>query len=72
MSLVTWNDYAESHYIGDINPIVDLGDLAPLYVDGFVHAPWRTPATYFIQWFKTGTQPVLQVSSRAIVGYLEL
>ncbi|THH00598.1 hypothetical protein EW026_g1960 [Hermanssonia centrifuga] len=57
VEIVTWNDYAESHYIGDINPNVDLGTLAPLYVDGFVHSPWRTVAQYYISWYKNGSPP---------------
>jgi len=59
VEIVTWNDYAESHYIGDINPNVDLGDLAPQYVDGFIHAPWRIVAQHFIQWYKTGSEPAV-------------
>jgi glucan endo-1,3-alpha-glucosidase len=59
---VTWNDYAESHYIGDINPKVDLGDLAPQYVTGFIHAPWRIVAQHFIEWYKTGAEPAVTVS----------
>ncbi|KZO90364.1 glycoside hydrolase family 71 protein [Calocera viscosa TUFC12733] len=57
VEIVTWNDYAESHYIGDINPNVNLGDIAPLYVDGFVHSPWRYVAQYFIPWYRTGQAP---------------
>ncbi|KAG1853385.1 glycoside hydrolase family 71 protein [Suillus subluteus] len=41
VEIATWNDYGESHYIGDINPNVYLGTQAPLYVDGFTHAAWR-------------------------------
>ena len=37
----SWNDYAESHYIGDINPNMDLGDLAPNYV-GFHRVAYST------------------------------
>ncbi|KAG2124416.1 glycoside hydrolase family 71 protein [Suillus clintonianus] len=59
VEIVTWNDYGESHYIGDINPNVDLGTQAPLYVDGFVHAAWRDVAQYYISWFKTGSAPII-------------
>lgn len=62
LTSVTWNDYAESHYIGDINPNVDLGDLAPQYVDGFVHGAWRDVAKYYIQWYKNGAAPPVEVS----------
>lgn len=58
VEIVTWNDYAESHYIGDINPIVNLGDLAPHYVNGFVHAPWRVVAQYYISVYKTGSATI--------------
>ncbi|KAJ7926937.1 glycoside hydrolase family 71 protein [Mycena leptocephala] len=59
IEIVTWNDYAESHYIGDINPNVDLGDAAPNYVNGFPHAAWRIIAQYYISWYKTGKAPTV-------------
>lgn len=59
VEIVTWNDYGESHYIGDINPNVYLGTQAPLYVDGFTHAAWRDVAQYYISWFKTGSAPTI-------------
>ncbi|KAJ7190770.1 glycoside hydrolase family 71 protein [Mycena pura] len=59
VEIVTWNDYAESHYIGDINPNVDLGTAAPNYVNGFPHAAWRIVAQYYIAWYKTGVAPVV-------------
>ncbi|KAJ7662440.1 glycoside hydrolase family 71 protein [Mycena rosella] len=59
VEIVTWNDYAESHYIGDINPNVDLGTAAPNYVNGFPHAAWRIIAQYYISWYKTGTAPTV-------------
>ncbi|KZT71491.1 glycoside hydrolase family 71 protein [Daedalea quercina L-15889] len=60
VEIVTWNDYAESHYIGDINPNVNLGDLAPNYVNSnFTHASWRNVAQYFISWYKNGSAPTV-------------
>ncbi|KAG1797384.1 glycoside hydrolase family 71 protein [Suillus plorans] len=59
VEIISWNDYAESHYIGDINPKVYLGTQAPLYVDGFIHAAWRDVAQYYISWFKTGSAPII-------------
>ncbi|KAJ6595021.1 glycoside hydrolase family 71 protein [Mycena vulgaris] len=59
IEIVTWNDYAESHYIGDINPNVDLGTAAPNYVNGFPHAAWRIIAQYYISWYKTGVAPTV-------------
>ncbi|KAF8317382.1 glycoside hydrolase family 71 protein [Clavulina sp. PMI_390] len=56
VEIVTWNDYAESHYIGDINPNVYIGDAAA-YVDGFPHADWRIIGQYYISWFKSGSAP---------------
>lgn len=55
VEIVTWNDYGESHYIGDINPIVDIGGVQ--YVDGFDHSPWRIVANYYIQYFKNKAPP---------------
>ncbi|KAJ4471955.1 glycoside hydrolase family 71 protein [Lentinula aciculospora] len=59
VEIISWNDYAESHYISDINPVVNLGSLAPLYVDGFDHAGWRKMAKYYISWYKNGTAPAI-------------
>ncbi|KAJ6465603.1 glycoside hydrolase family 71 protein [Mycena vitilis] len=59
IEIVTWNDYGESHYIGDINPNVDLGTAAPNYVNGFPHAAWRIVAQYYISWYKTGAAPTV-------------
>ena len=63
VEIITWNDYPESHYIADLNPNVNLGSLAPSYVNGFVHAPWRIIAQYYITWLKTGSAPAVQVHS---------
>ncbi|KAJ7266343.1 glycoside hydrolase family 71 protein [Mycena rebaudengoi] len=65
VQIVTWNDYAESHYIGDINPNVDLGSAAPNYVNGFPHAAWRIIAQYYISWYKHGVAP--QVTNDVVV-----
>ncbi|KAH7918065.1 glycoside hydrolase family 71 protein [Leucogyrophana mollusca] len=59
VEIVTWNDYGESHYIGDINPIVNLGTQAPFYVDGFDHSKWRDVAQYYISYYKDGTAPAI-------------
>ncbi|KAB5596549.1 hypothetical protein CTheo_186 [Ceratobasidium theobromae] len=59
VEIVTWNDYAESHYIGDINPNVYLDSTVSQYVNGFVHAPWRIVADYYIEWYKNGNAPVV-------------
>lgn len=63
VEIVTWNDYAESHYIGDINPNVYLDSTVSQYVNGFVHAPWRIVADYYIEWYKNGNAPVVTVST---------
>ncbi|KAK7464127.1 hypothetical protein VKT23_006291 [Stygiomarasmius scandens] len=63
VEIVTWNDYGESHYIADINPKVDLGTLAPNYVNGFEHGPWRIMAEYYISWFKNGSPPAVETDT---------
>ena len=68
ISAVTWNEYGESHYIADINPIVNLGSQAPLYVDGFPHSNWRDVAQYYISWFKTGKAPAI-TTDRVVFWY---
>ncbi|KZP32592.1 glycoside hydrolase family 71 protein [Athelia psychrophila] len=59
VEIVTWNDYGESHYISDINPNVNLGSQAPLYVNGFDHSYWRDIAQYYIEYFKKGSAPAV-------------
>ncbi|KII85524.1 glycoside hydrolase family 71 protein [Plicaturopsis crispa FD-325 SS-3] len=59
VEIVTWNDYPESHYISDIFPKSDLGDLAPQYVTGFTHAAWRDVAKYYISLYKNGKAPAI-------------
>ncbi|CUA78426.1 hypothetical protein RSOLAG22IIIB_13134 [Rhizoctonia solani] len=59
VEIVTWNDYGESHYIGDINPNVYLDSTVSQYVNGFVHAPWRIVADYYIKWYKNGSAPAI-------------
>ncbi|KAL2353252.1 glycoside hydrolase [Cryomyces antarcticus] len=68
VEIVTWNDYPESHYIADLNPKVNLGDLAPAYVNGFEHGRWRIIAQYYIAWFKTGHAPVVK-EDRVVYWY---
>ncbi|KAK0467234.1 glycoside hydrolase family 71 protein [Desarmillaria tabescens] len=58
VEIVTWNDYAESHYTGDINPNVALYDAAS-YVTGIDHAAWRIVAQYYISYFKSGSAPTI-------------
>ncbi|KAJ3873827.1 glycoside hydrolase family 71 protein [Lentinula edodes] len=60
IEILTWNDYGESHYIGDINPVVNLGDLAPLYVNGFDHSGWRMIAEHYITFYKNGSAPITE------------
>ncbi|CAJ2502196.1 Uu.00g095900.m01.CDS01 [Anthostomella pinea] len=62
IELITWNDWAESHYIRDLpstsdnsaSAYVQLTDLERSYVDGMSHAPWRTLAHYYTSWWKNG------------------
>lgn len=55
---------AESHYIGDINPNVYVGD-AGAYITGFTHSAWRVIAQYYISWYKSGTVPAITVRQRS-------
>ncbi|KAF8596299.1 glycoside hydrolase family 71 protein [Ceratobasidium sp. AG-I] len=59
VEIISWNDYAESHYIADINTRVDLGTVASQYVYGFPHAAWRIVAQYYIKWYKNGSAPAV-------------
>ncbi|KAK4544089.1 hypothetical protein LTR36_004587 [Oleoguttula mirabilis] len=66
IELLTWNDFAESHYLRDLpdetdtsaTDYVTLGDMGA-YVWGQNHAPWRIIAKYYIEWWKTGSAPAI-------------
>ncbi|KAM0420416.1 hypothetical protein ACHAPT_011837 [Fusarium lateritium] len=57
IEIITWNDFSESSYIGDIVPSQIVGG-AEVYVDGFSHSALRSVLPYFIQAYKAGTPDV--------------
>lgn len=67
IELLTWNDFAESHYLRDLpdqndetaTDYVVLGDHGN-YVWGQNHAGWRRIARYYINFWKTGKRPVIE------------
>lgn len=62
IQLLTWNDYGESHYLSDPQTSANLPQgavSAHQYVDGMSHAPLLNLMSYFNQWYKTGSPPVL-------------
>jgi len=58
VEIITWNDYAESHYLADTTDKMDLYDAAN-YVNGYSHAGWRTLYQYYISWYLTGVKPTI-------------
>jgi glucan endo-1,3-alpha-glucosidase len=64
---VTWNDYLEGSYIGGPYP----GQLpSSSAVNGLSHAAYRKLAEYYIEWYKTGTQPTIKNDTIAIAHRL--
>lgn len=62
VEIVTWNDYAESQYIGAVNPNVFMDGDAHAYVDGMDHTGWQIVAKYYISWYLNGSPPAVEVS----------
>lgn len=66
IEILTWNDFAESHYLRDLPPqynenakdFVELGDMGN-YVWGQNHAAWRVIAKYYLTLWKTGSPPAI-------------
>ncbi|KAJ7621058.1 glycoside hydrolase family 71 protein [Roridomyces roridus] len=57
--LVTWNDFGESHYIGQVLPDTDQPN-SQAWVNGFDHTGWLRLWAYYIQAFKTGSYPKIE------------
>ncbi|KAI8674476.1 hypothetical protein NCS57_00345500 [Fusarium keratoplasticum] len=57
IEIITWNDFSESSYIGDIVPSQIVSG-AEVYVDGYEHSALRSVLPYFIQAYKAGTPDV--------------
>ena len=56
VEIVTWNDWGESSYVA---PVEDPAQWAPFLTRGFhrSHAGYLELSKYFIEWYKTGSQP---------------
>jgi len=68
VELVTWNDYAESHYIGAVNTNVFMDADAHAYVDGMDHTAWQIVAKHYINWYLSGTEPSIE-TDQVVVWY---
>ncbi|KAK3938130.1 glycoside hydrolase [Diplogelasinospora grovesii] len=71
VEILTWNDYGESHYIGPLND-KEFGLFASAnapfnYADKMAHDGWRKFLPFYIDAFKSGTQP--QVTEESAVAY---
>ncbi|KAA1087353.1 hypothetical protein PGT21_029633 [Puccinia graminis f. sp. tritici] len=69
IELLTWNDYGESHYLRDPQPLANLPSgmvSSHQYVDGFTHTAFLNMLSYFNQWYKSGTPPVMNQTTMYI------
>lgn len=67
VEVVTWNDYLEGTYVGGPYP----GRLPPNQAGNDLdHAAYRKLAEYYIDWYKTDTQPTLTSDTIAIAHRL--
>ncbi|KAK3367946.1 glycoside hydrolase [Podospora didyma] len=62
VQILTWNDFAESHYIADIRDKQVLAEAMP-YVEGLPHAGFRAVLPYFIAAYKAGKKDIAIPSS---------
>jgi glucan endo-1,3-alpha-glucosidase len=64
---VTWNDYLEGSYIGGPYP----GQLPSSSAgNDLSHAAYRKLAQYYIEWYKTGAKPTIEMDTIAIAHRL--
>jgi glucan endo-1,3-alpha-glucosidase len=63
VQLVTWNDWAESTYLAPLPMPAGAAGRAHVYDDRFgellSHTAYLDASAYYIQWFKTGSQPAI-------------
>ena len=57
VQIITWNDYGESHYIGDI-VTTQVIDASADYVKGMSHKGFRAMLPYFIAAYKAGKKDI--------------
>ncbi|CZR50931.1 related to mutanase [Phialocephala subalpina] len=55
VQIVSWNDFAEAHYIGPIYTDSEIAAGSAIYVDGMPHESWRDFIPYYIAKFKGST-----------------
>ncbi|KAJ4358828.1 hypothetical protein N0V85_009509, partial [Neurospora sp. IMI 360204] len=53
LQIITWNDFAESHYISDLVPSQILPE-AQSYVEGFDHGGFRAVLPWYVRAYKLG------------------
>ncbi|PQE24790.1 alpha-13-glucanase mutanase protein [Rutstroemia sp. NJR-2017a BVV2] len=64
VEIISWNDYGESHYIGNTRPSPPFqdGDDTFDYVTDMSHEPWRWPLAIWAEQYKTGKATVTEES----------
>ncbi|KAI9602542.1 hypothetical protein H4Q26_001832 [Puccinia striiformis f. sp. tritici PST-130] len=71
IEILSWNDYGESHYLRDPRPSANLpveGISSEKYVKDMPHEPLLDLISYFNEWYKSGSRPLIK-SSKAYVWY---
>lgn len=53
--IVSWNDFAESHYVGPIYTDTEIAAGSAIYDDGMPHESWRDFIPYYIATYKDST-----------------
>eukprot|EP00249_Psilotum_nudum_P013344 c24283_g1_i1 orf=391-2940(-) len=63
VEILTWNNWAERHYVTPVGTSwgpVDSGTTPPLWNDtDFSHQAFLDLGSHFIQWYKTGQEPII-------------
>ncbi|KAA1130527.1 hypothetical protein PGTUg99_016534 [Puccinia graminis f. sp. tritici] len=71
IEILSWNDYGESHYLRDPRPSANLPmdtTSSEKYVNHMPHEPLLDLISYFNEWYKSGSRPLIK-RSRAYVWY---
>ncbi|OZJ02016.1 hypothetical protein BZG36_05201 [Bifiguratus adelaidae] len=55
VEIVTWNDFAESHYIGPVYTTSEIAAGSSTYVNNMPHESWRDFLPYYIAMYKKST-----------------
>jgi glucan endo-1,3-alpha-glucosidase len=60
--MLIYIDWGESHYIGPLHREAGIPAGAEKWITGYNHEPWQDICKYFIQAYKCGKAPDIDVS----------